>query len=60
MILVRGEFAKTYPEAVVAVLKAENDSINELKNGGDAALQKMTDYLRSRSTRPRLSSAASS
>jgi taurine transport system substrate-binding protein len=46
MMLVRGEFAKTYPDAVVAVLKAENDSINELKNGGDAALQKMADYLK--------------
>lgn len=46
MILVRGEFVKDYPDAVTAVLKAENDSINELKTGGDAALQKMADYLK--------------
>jgi taurine transport system substrate-binding protein len=46
MMLVRREFAKDYPDALVAVLKAENDSINELKNGGDAALKKMADYLK--------------
>jgi taurine transport system substrate-binding protein len=46
MMLVRREFAKDYPDALVAVLKAENDSINELKTGGDVALKKMADYLK--------------
>lgn len=46
MILVRSQFIKEYPAAVTAVLKAENDSINELKNNGDVALQKMADYLK--------------
>ena len=46
MILVRGEFAKQYPDALVAVLKAENEFINALKNAGDAAVQKMADYLK--------------
>ncbi len=46
MILVRGQFARDYPDAVTAVLKAENDSILDLQNNGDAALQKMADYLK--------------
>ena len=46
MMLARNEFATQYPDALVSVLRAENDSINELKTGGDAALQKMADYLK--------------
>lgn len=46
MILVNSAFAEKYPDAVVAVLKAENDSVNALRKDGDAALQKMADYLK--------------
>lgn len=46
MLLVNSAFAEKYPDAVVAVLKAENDSVNALRKDGDAALQKMADYLK--------------
>jgi taurine transport system substrate-binding protein len=46
MILVNGDFAKKYPGTLTKFLKAQNDSIHDLRNNGDAAMQRMADFLK--------------
>ena len=46
MILVNGDFAKKYPDTLAKFLKAQNDSIHDLRNNGDAAMQRMADFLK--------------
>jgi taurine transport system substrate-binding protein len=46
MILVGGDFAKKYPGTLTKFLKAQNDSIHDLRTNGDAAMKRMADYLK--------------
>src|SRR5690242_271071 len=46
MILVGGDFAKKYPGTLTKFLKAQNDSIHDLRMNGDAAMKRMADFLK--------------
>jgi taurine transport system substrate-binding protein len=46
MILVGGDFAKKYPGTLTKFLKAQNDSIHDLRTNGDEAMKRMADFLK--------------